>query len=210
MVTGIDAGPLLPRLRGRDVLTLFPATPHEIALRRPDLAMLGADTIHGHVQRVKDGDTVVVFTERVTVTVRIWGIDAPESDQPYGPHASRAVRKVAKGKPCRLIVRDRDRYGRVIGRVITTGERKLDVGLSLVHSGYAWACTRYASGARDIQERVEEAQQDARQAGRGLWTQGDPTPPSKHRSAEQEPSVWDAAKEGFRWGRWIWRLLRKL
>jgi endonuclease YncB( thermonuclease family) len=172
--------------------------------------MPGADTIHGRVQRVKDGDTVVVSMGEGTVTVRIWGIDAPESDQPYGPYATQAVRKVAKGEPCRLIVRDRDRYGRVIGRVITTGERKLDVGLSLVHSGYAWACTRYASGTHNIQERVEEAHEEARQAGRGLWAQADPTPPWDYRSTEKEPTVWDGAKEGFRWGRWIWRLLRKL
>ena len=39
----------LPGLRRRDVLTLFPATPREFALRRPDLAMPDVDTIRGRI-----------------------------------------------------------------------------------------------------------------------------------------------------------------
>lgn len=130
-------------------------------------------TLHGCVTRVKDGDTVVVSLEEGrTVEVRLWGIDAPESDQPHGSYATKAARKAAKGEPCKVIVKDRDRYGRAGGRVVTTGDRTLDLGPSLTHSGYAWHRGEYASG--ELSDGLEEAQANARQAGRGLWAHDDP------------------------------------
>ena len=170
--------------------------------------MPDADTIEGRIQRVKDGDTFVVATPSGTVTVRLWAVDAPETGQAYGPAATRGARKVAEGERCRVVVKSRDRYGRLVGRIVILedGKEHLDVGRSLVFSGGAWARGEYASGI----DHLHNAQQDARQAGRGLWAQADPTPPWDYRSTEKEPTVWDAAQEGFRWGRWIWRLLRKL
>jgi len=164
------------------------------------------DSFSGHVQRVKDGDTFVVQAGTDEVTIRLYAVDAPESDQPYGQAATDAARQMAQGEPCRVVVKDRDRYGRIVGRVIVQedGEDALDVGRSLVWSGGAWAWGEYAS---DV-SHLHEYQETAREAERGLWAQADPTPPWEWRSTEQPPSVLDAMKEGWSWGKWIWRLLR--
>jgi len=43
----------------------------------------------GTVVEVTDGDTYTVDrTDGGTVTVRLWGVDAPEPDQPYGTVAA--------------------------------------------------------------------------------------------------------------------------
>mgnify|MGYP006303776527 CR=1 FL=1 len=125
----------------------------------------------GHIQRVKDGDTVVVSLDGGgAVDVRLWGIDAPETSQPYGPAATKAAQKIASGQPCRLRALDRDRYGRVVGRVVAGG---VNLGRSLVKSGYAWHDRRYAPGA----SRLHELEREARAEAKGLWTQANPTPP---------------------------------
>ena len=43
-----------------------------------------SDRIRGRIVRVVDGDTVTMRFADGTFTVRLWGIDAPESSQPYG------------------------------------------------------------------------------------------------------------------------------
>ncbi|WP_103019393.1 thermonuclease family protein [Salinibacter altiplanensis] len=168
--------------------------------------MPDADTLHGRVQRVKDGDTVVVTTGSDTVTVRVWGIDAPETGQPYGPAATKGARQLIGGERVRVHVQDTGPYGRYIARVqIETEDGPVDLAQSLVVSGLAWHSRRYATS-----EALVQCEEEARSEGAGLWSQNDPTPPWEFRRADQPPSVWDSIKKGLRWGRWISRLMRRL
>lgn len=160
------------------------------------------DSLHGRVVEVKDGDTCVVSTPNARLTVRLWGVDAPESEQPYGPYATEAAQRVVRGEACRVVVKDSDRYGRIVGRVVTTEDEELDLGRCLARSGYAWYSRRY-----DTSDILEECERRAREEEAGLWRQADPTPPWEWRSEEQPPSLLESAKKGWRWGRWIWRLL---
>jgi endonuclease YncB( thermonuclease family) len=54
---------------------------------------LGHADITGRVTHVRDGDTIELG-QRV---IRLQGIDAPESDQPHGDEASRALRQRVVG-----------------------------------------------------------------------------------------------------------------
>jgi endonuclease YncB( thermonuclease family) len=129
------------------------------------------DTLHGCVVTVTDGDTLDIRGGDVIVTVRLHGIDAPESSQAFGVEATAALRGNADGKRVSVRVTDVDRYGRAVGRVILPGGQELN--RLLVAQGLAWWYRSYAPDNRDLQ-RLE---QTAREAGRGLWSQEDPTPP---------------------------------
>jgi endonuclease YncB( thermonuclease family) len=93
--------------------------------------------------------------------------------QPYGPAATRAMQKLARGKPVAVDVETRGPYGRLIATVQTSD---YDVGRSLVHSGYAWADRKHGHT-----RRLSSLEQQARQEGAGLWSQESPVPPWQHR-----------------------------
>lgn len=103
------------------------------------------------------------------VTVRLWGLDAPEQAQPYGPAATQIARELAAGEPVVVEVRDTDPYGRIVGRVQTD---EVDVGRSLVLSGVAWHQRNYPTS-----ERLVELEKEARRRENGLWEQDNPVPP---------------------------------
>jgi len=110
------------------------------------------------------------------VTVRLWGLDAPEQAQPFGPAATRIARELAAGESVVVEARDTGPYGRVIGRVQTDD---LDVGRSLVLSGVAWHQRNYPTS-----ERLVELEKEARRRGNGLWEQDEPVPPWHFRDGE--------------------------
>ena len=152
------------------------------------------DTLHGRVVKVTDGDTLDVRGGDVIVTVRLHGIDAPESTQPYGAEATAAVREHAGGKRVTVRVTDVDRYGRAVGRVILPGGDELN--RMLVARGLAWWYRSYAPDNRDLQ-RLERS---AREAARGLWSHGDPTPPWewRHGFEDRDCSDFDTQSEAQR------------
>ena len=62
-----------------------------IALLSVLIAPLSAQRFAGCVLEVTDGDTVTVARGRGQVTVRLFGIDAPEGTQPYGAESTAEV-----------------------------------------------------------------------------------------------------------------------
>ena len=63
----------------------------------------------GKVIGVTDGDTIKVLVNKESVTVRLEGIDAPESGQSYGKKSKEALAEMVAGKivgrreaPCAL------------------------------------------------------------------------------------------------------------
>ena len=131
---------------------------------------IAADTITGRVVGVTDGDTITVRGTTDTIKVRLSGIDTPERGQPFGTKAKQALSEKVFGKDVSISSSGEDRYGRTLGVIILDGE---SVNLWLVRDGWAWWYERYAPD--DTQLR--DAQQEARQAGRGLWADPNPVPP---------------------------------
>ena len=118
------------------------------------------------VQRVVDGDTVVLAGgERV----RYIGIDTPEvTDGPafYGPEAKEANRRLVEGRRVRLErdITDRDRYDRLLRYVYVDG---VMVNAELVREGFARVLdyppdTRYTTCFTALEEEAIEE-------GRGMW-----------------------------------------
>jgi endonuclease YncB( thermonuclease family) len=74
-----------------------------------------------------------------------------------------------------------DRYGRTVSIVYVDGT---DAGLELIRQGFAWCYNRYLPEARvDIQASYRDAQEEAKAARIGLWSDSDPVPPWEWRHA---------------------------
>jgi endonuclease YncB( thermonuclease family) len=134
-----------------------------------------AQQFTGRVMAVEDGDTVRVQRGQGDVRVRIFGIDAPEATQPYGPEAREQARRLLLDRTVVVSMKDIDQYGRLVAALSVDGR---DAGTELISSGAAW---NYAQFSQD--DRFAALESGARDARRGLWALPDPTPPWLFRSA---------------------------
>jgi micrococcal nuclease len=134
-------------------------------------------TAHGStsatVVRTLDGDTIEVrFASGATDTIRVLGVDTPETHHPtkpvqcFGPEAAAYTRDRLLGRSVRLEddVETHDTYGRRLAYVIIDGERFDD---ELLRLGYA---RLLVIPPNEMHARAMlEAELDARRDGRGLW-----------------------------------------
>jgi len=128
-------------------------------------------TFTGTVVGAVDGDTFDVWRSAGdTMTVDLWGVDAPEPGQTYGAATTRAVRYYVTGKSVWVSVETVDRRGRAVARLEVRGN---DLSKMLIRRGLVWHFTRQAPDA----ESLKHLERQARSAGQGLWSQPTPTPP---------------------------------
>lgn len=131
--------------------------------------------LSGKVVGVHDGDTLTVLDGTRQHKVRIAGIDAPEKAQAFGAVAKDTLARLTFGKRVDLHCPKRDRYGRDVCSV-QVGLR--DVGLEQVRAGGAWWYREYArEQVPEARREYEAAENEAREARRGLWADPQPTPP---------------------------------
>jgi micrococcal nuclease len=140
---------------------------------------LGADQalrVRGTLERVVDGDTVIVDVGRDRVRVRLLGINTPETVKPnspvecYGPEASsRAKALMPEGAAVRLQTdaghEREDDFGRLLAYIWVGGNPSINE--RLVSEGFATVFIkgRPFSRAREFQAKESAA----RQQGLGLW-----------------------------------------
>jgi endonuclease YncB( thermonuclease family) len=98
--------------------------------------------------------------------VRLFGVDAPELDDPYGRKAQAAARNLIGGKTIRVEIVEVGPNGHRVGRVRYRGR---SLGKHLLRRGLARYAEERAPGASDL-GRLER---QARRAGRGLWAEAD-------------------------------------
>ena len=73
---------------------------------------------------IADGDTITVLTaDKTQHRIRLWGIDAPETDQDFGSRAKQTASGLAFGKTVTILPRDTDCYGRTVAEVILPDDR---------------------------------------------------------------------------------------
>jgi endonuclease YncB( thermonuclease family) len=120
--------------------------------------------LQGTVTRVLDGDTIDVELASGSVNVRLYGIDAPEKNQPGGAEAKLTLAKLVDGKTVLLEPFKQDRYDRMLATVYI-GER--NINLEMVTLGYAWAYRQYMKRSNSILCAMEFA---ARKSHLGLWS----------------------------------------
>ena len=147
------------------------------------------------VERVIDGDTLVVTIEGERRTVRLIGINAPEQDECYGAAARDALEKMTDGT-VRLVpgaADDVDRFGRLLRYVEVSGT---DVNAALLEGGHALALARPHNRLEDY-SRLSAS---AGQAQVGLWRRDICGPPSSEgliiAAVEPDPPGADDAQGG--------------
>lgn len=147
-----------------------------------------ADTLRGRVLWVHDGDTVTLTASNgVWFKIRLWGIDAPELGQPGGEVSMMALIRLAGRKQVTVDVKDRDRYGRLVGIILY---RKKDINLEMLKLGQAWYYKQYAPK----QENYGKAETEAREKKLGLWAEADPVAPWEWRKEQRQKKKPDAPK----------------
>ena len=119
---------------------------------------------------VTDGDTIIINKTQV----RLFGIDAPEIDHPFGQKAKWAMVKLCKGHVVKAVVTDIDHFGRTVAHCTLPDGR--DLSAELVKMGLATDWPKYSGGkyahleAAGVRKKLWLA--DARQQGRMyLWEQ---------------------------------------
>lgn len=120
----------------------------------PSLYANAAD-IRGKVIRVLDGDTIDILQNKKSVRIRLANIDAPEKKQAYGRWSTDQLKSLIAGQSVRVTYSHNDRYGRIIGRVFTTGGS--EANRFMVQSGAAWVYEHY-----NTDNALADLQQEAR------------------------------------------------
>jgi len=96
--------------------------------------------------------------------IRLHGIDTPERKQPFGTRARQFASELTFQQTVTVRVRDTDRYGRLVAKVILPDGRSLN--RELVTAGMAWWYRQYAKDDTTLAKLEAEA----RSAKRGLWS----------------------------------------
>lgn len=121
------------------------------------------------VLKVSDGDTMNV--QKIengkpvdeVVKIRMYGIDAPEKTQDYGPESRAALAKIIGKNLVEIEVKNRDRYGRSVAIVYVNGK---NVNQEMVRTGNAWWYYEYDK--KD--DEMEQLQADAKKNKLGLFS----------------------------------------
>jgi micrococcal nuclease len=136
-----------------------------------------AEDLTGRVVRAVDGDTLEVAIDGgPTETVRVLGVDTPETVKPdtpvqcFGPRASAFEHEHVEGRRVRLLVgvEPRDIYGRLLAYVWVRGPRgPYFLERLLLRRGLARTLTFHPNDR--FAHRFEELERRAAATGKGLW-----------------------------------------
>lgn len=119
---------------------------------------------------VVDGDTIKIKRTQV----RLFGVDAPEINHPYGKKAKWALVSLCKGQKVRAVVTAEDTHGRTVAKCYLEDGR--DLSAEMVKLGMAIDWPKFSDGKYKSLE-VPDARKklwlaDARQKGRTkVWEQ---------------------------------------
>jgi len=144
------------------------------------LVLVWLDTTHAAdgftVLRVYDGDTILVAGDSGHLTVRLVGIDAPETSkgkgepgQPYSRIAQRYLAKLVLKQTVALEEYGKDRYGRILA-VVYSGEH--DINCAMLQAGLA-EVYRGRTPENFDKSPYRKAEAEARQMQTGMWRQGE-------------------------------------
>ncbi|WP_240789521.1 thermonuclease family protein [Pseudooceanicola onchidii] len=116
-----------------------------------------------------DGDTIIVKKQRI----RLFGIDAPEMEHPWGKKSKWTLIGLCKGKEIRVEPQDQLSYDRIVAKCLLPDGT--DLSAEMVRRGMAIDWPKFSGGVylqfepEGVRKRHWRA--DARQKGRqDLWS----------------------------------------
>lgn len=131
------------------------------------------------IDRVVDGDTVIVRFGGDRFRIRLLGIDTPESVKPdspvecFGPEASERTKDLLATGSAAVVETDpggdrQDDYGRLLAYVTPVGAA-VTVNETLLREGYADLFVFHPAAPFSRVRPFRAARDAARRAGRGMW-----------------------------------------
>jgi endonuclease YncB( thermonuclease family) len=150
-----------------------------------------AQTLSAKVTNIVDGDTIVVAwpnnQNQIPLAVnqiRLEGIDAPEHNQAFGDASSKHLSDLVLSKEVNLDCTGGMSYGRLVCKVVLpNGE---DVDLEQIKAGLAWHYKQYRKFQSATDRAAYSAAEDAaRRAHVGLWSDPHPVQPQDFRHGTQ-------------------------
>jgi len=139
----------------------------------------------GKVVGVTDGDTITVLRDgHDQYKIRLYGIDAPESGQPYGKASKNNLSALVFGKTVDVDPTDVDKYGRTVARISLRGR---SANAQQLQDGHAWLYRRYCDAPTCAEWAKLEAQAKSKRIG--LWSDASPIAPWEWRHGGSTPSA---------------------
>jgi len=159
--------------QGEPIAKLTEKTEQEIIV---ESTIEGPQTELHTVIKVIDGDTIAVEIDGKTETLRLIGIDTPETVHPnkpvqcFGIEASSKAKETLSGQTVRLEADtaqgERDKYGRLLRYIFL--ENGTNFNKMMIVQGYAFEYT-YQGIPYQYQTEFKQAEEKARAAKLGLW-----------------------------------------
>lgn len=144
-----------------------------------------AAPLAGRVVGIADGDTLTLLDATNTQhKIRLAGIDSPEKSQPFGQYCKKSLSDLTYDRVVTVEASKRDRYGRVIGKVLIDD---WDVNLEQIRLGCGWHYKKYQN-EQNLDDRLSynSAEESARANRVGLWVETEPMPPWDWRKARRK------------------------
>lgn len=148
----------------------------------------------GTVSSIKSGDVIAVKNNSGLIQkIRLYGIDAPDSTQPFGDRSRQMLTAMTKGKIVTFKVVGKNPDGSLVASVFWDN---LSINGAMVKAGYAWVSPTCEGEKCD---GWNDYQKYARQEKRGLWQEADPVSPWKwrehYKEAYEYAGRWQKASE---------------
>ncbi len=164
------------------VSSYFWDTPSSSSTNNYSSALSKHEEYQCSLERIIDGDTIVANCPISTpkkVNIRIWGMDAPETNQiPWGEKSTNILNEIFLTNKHDIItikIKDIDQYNRYVGQIFINN-KEIDVGLKMVSEGYAVVYKQYNNDPQYLaQEKL------ARDAKKGIWQSS---------GSQQDPASW--------------------
>ena len=139
-----------------------------------------AEELIGKVIKVSDGDTITVIdSNNQKHKIRLKGIDAPETQQAFGDISTQSLTELVYDKEVVVHWDKKDKYYRILGKVIVDGR---DANYVQLKKGLAWYYKQYEKDLSDEdKQRYSEAEEWARNYTEGLWADSKSIPPWEFR-----------------------------
>lgn len=126
---------------------------------------------------VHEGDQLTIYHQGRKEAIFLKNVDCPELKQPYGKQAKHATSAYIANRD--VVVRDiqRDRQGRMTADILLADGR--NIAHELVKEGLAWV-----QPGKGHDQALKDMEELARASKSGLWSEPDPIPPWKWKSAK--------------------------
>lgn len=138
---------------------------------------LTANDFSGQVISVHDGDTVRILDGKIQKKVRLFGIDAPETNQDFGSVSRDHLKSLVHRKKVKVAFKENDQYGRIVGELYLNEK---NINLQMVQDGYAWVYRNFNKSKEYI-----DSEENAKKSKIGLWAGKNPIPPWEFRRNEK-------------------------